>query len=183
MFEGEKVKLRGFEKEDVEAVHEAMNNPEMTQYLRMLQPFSKGDEEEWIEKTWEKRKEGEEYTFAIVEKSIGDVVGSISLTDINDVNRSAEIGIWIKEECWGQGYGTEAQKLLLKYGFEELNLHSIHGRAYGFNEKSKGLKKKVGMKQIGKLREGVYRHGQYWDIYYFDILKEEWEESELFSEE
>ncbi len=176
VIEGNKIRLRGFEKEDVEVVHEAMNNPEMTQYLRLFRPFSKQDEEEWIEKTWEKRKEGKEYSFAVVEKSTGDLIGSASLTDIDKINRSAEIGIWIKEEYWGKGYGTETEKLLLKYGFEELNLHTIHGRAYGFNKRSKKVMEKIGMKETGKLRDGVYRHGKYWDIIYLDILKDEWEE-------
>ncbi len=175
MFEGDKVKLRGFEKEDVDVAHEAMNNPEMTQYLRMFRPFSKGEEEEWIEGTWERMQDGEAYCFAVVEKSSGDLVGSASLTDVDDVNRSAELGIWIKEEYWGKGYGTEAEKLLLKYGFEELNLHSIRGRAYESNKRSKRVMEKVGMKEVGKLRDGIYRHGEYHDIIYLDILKEEWE--------
>lgn len=98
MFEGEKVRLRGFEKKDVDKAHEAMNNSNMTQYLHVFQPHSREEEEEWIENTWEKRQKGEEYSFAVEEKKGNELIGSVSLMNIEDENKRAEIGIWIIEE-------------------------------------------------------------------------------------
>ncbi len=177
MIEGEKVRLRGFEKEDAEELHEAMNNPDMIRFLSVYKPHSKEEEEEWIEKTWEERKKGEKYAFAIEEKENGELIGSISLMDIEDNNKRAEIGAWIKQEYWGKGYGTEAEKLIIKYGFEELNLHSIYGRVYEFNKRSQRAVEKTGFKKAGRFREAIYRHGEYHDAILYDILKEEYMEN------
>ncbi len=178
MIEGKRVKLRGFELDDLDEVHRAMNNPNMTRYLRVMKPFSKEDEEEWIKNTWKRRKEGTHYAFAIEDKEKGELIGSISLMNVEQENKRAELGIWIKEEYWGKGYGTEAEKLMTKYGFEELNLNSIHARAYSFNERSQRAIKSIGFKENGKQRAALYRHGDYHDAYYYDMLKEEWEKKQ-----
>lgn len=173
MIEGEKVKLRGFEKKDTETVHEAMNNPSMVRYLSSFSPFSKEEEEEWIEETWEARKKGEKYAFAVELKDSGELIGSVSLMSVNQRNRRAEIGAWIKEGYWGKGYGSEASELICKYGFKELNLHSIQGKALENNKRSQETLKKIGFKETGKLREAAYRHGEYRDMVCFDLLKRE----------
>lgn len=67
----------------------------------------------------------------------------------------------------------------MKYGFEELNLHSIYAKVYDFNDKSKKAAKKSGLKEAGRLRKAVYRHGEYHELIYLDILREEWEEKNL----
>lgn len=179
MLEGKKVKLRGFEKNDLEETHKAMNNPNMTRYLSVyFRPHSKEEEEEWIEKTWEKRQKGQEYTFAVEEKTSEELIGSVSLLSIKQKDKRAELGIWIKEDYWGKGYGTEAEELMVKYGFEELNLHSIYARAFDFNERSQKAIEKVGFKKVGKQRESLYRNGRYCDTLYYDMLKEEWEKKQ-----
>ena len=54
------------------------------------------------------------------------MVGTIGLEHLNWIERSAVLGIFIGDEAYrSNGYGTEAIKLLLEYGFKYLNLHSI----------------------------------------------------------
>ncbi|KXA95387.1 hypothetical protein AKJ65_01890 [candidate division MSBL1 archaeon SCGC-AAA259E19] len=174
MLEGEKVRLRGIEKEDVDVLHEYMNNPEVTRYLDdHYRPHSRREEEEFIEDIMDNMKEGNEYHFGIEEKESGDLVGVVSLNDIQGRNKSAELGICIREDSWNKGYGTEAEKLTVEYGFRELNLNSIHCRVFEFNERSKKVAKKVGFKEAGRLRKSIYRDGKYWDTIYLDILKKE----------
>lgn len=67
------------------------------------------------------------YRFAIVLLDNDTLVGSISLHNIDHLNRNAYIGIFIGgEEQRGKGYGAEAIRLILNYGFKTLNLHSIN---------------------------------------------------------
>ncbi|MCL2046023.1 MAG: GNAT family N-acetyltransferase [Oscillospiraceae bacterium] len=57
----------------------------------------------------------------------GDVmIGSISIHNIDHLNRNAFIGIFIgEEELRNKGYGAEAIQLILAYGFKTLNLHNV----------------------------------------------------------
>lgn len=173
IIESEKIGLRGLELEDVKILYKEMNNSNMTQFLFAFRPFSIGEEEDFIKSSWKDGKEGKGFAFAVVEKSSSKLVGTVSLMKIDAISRNSELGIWISEEACGKGYGVDAEKLIIKYGFESLNLHSIFARAFAFNERSAKVIEKAGMKKQGILRESVYRKGKYHDIIYFDILKSE----------
>ena len=80
-----------------------------------------------------------------------------------------------EEENRSKGYGTEALKLLLDYGFNYLNLHSIMLCVMSFNERAIACYKKVGFKEAGRLRENYFLNGKYHDVVYMDILENEFE--------
>ena len=88
------------------------------------------------------------------------------------------LGIAIGEkEYWGQGYGTEATRLLVDYGFNLLNLNSIMLGAFVFNERAIACYKKVGFKEIGWRRQARIIGGQKYDVLLMDILAEEFQGS------
>jgi len=102
-------------------------------------------------------------------------IGSVGLSDVKANDHNASFGIDIGEkECWGKGYGTEAARLILKYGFEQLNLHRIYSEVWSFNERSLRMHLKVGFKEEGRQREAVYKNGTYHGIVMFGMLKDEW---------
>ena len=93
---------------------------------------------------------------------------------INHIHRTATLGIFIGEDKqWNQGYGTEAIKLLLDYGFRYLNLNNINLNVIEFNKRAQACYKKCGFKEIGKRRKANYTNGKYYDIISMDILAEE----------
>lgn len=107
----------------------------------------------------------------------GDVlIGSISLHDINHLNRNAFIGIFIGEEEQGKGYGTEAIRLILGYGFNTMNLHNIMLSVHSDNDAGIASFKKAGLRETGRRREWVFKDGKYIDVIYMDILAREFEE-------
>jgi RimJ/RimL family protein N-acetyltransferase/glycosyltransferase involved in cell wall biosynthesis len=77
---------------------------------------------EWIQKVL---KSNNEKRFAICIKQTGQYIGNVQLTSINGYDAALHIFIGEKE-FWGQGYGFEATKLVLEYGFEVLQLQSIY---------------------------------------------------------
>jgi RimJ/RimL family protein N-acetyltransferase len=105
----------------------------------------------------------------------GDVlIGQISLHDIDHLNRHAFLGIMIGEtEHHGKGYGTEAVRLILDYGFNTLNLHNIMLSAHEDNYAGIACYKKVGFKESGRRREWLFKNGKYIDVLYMDILAHE----------
>lgn len=93
---------------------------------------------------------------------------------MNHISQSAELGLFIGEEKdRNKGYGSEVIELLLNYGFDYLNLHSIMLSVYTFNERAIHCYEKIGFKEIGR-REAYYCRNQFHDVIFMDILKDEW---------
>ncbi len=107
----------------------------------------------------------------------GDVViGSISIHNIDHLNRNAFLGIFIGEEAQrGKGYGAEAIRLILAYGFNTLNLHNIMLTVHADNCAAIACYKKVGFQEVGRLPEWVFKDGQYTDKVYMGILAREFD--------
>lgn len=105
----------------------------------------------------------------------GDVlIGHVSLHDISHIDRNAFFGICIGEKKHrGKGYGTEALKLLLDYGFNTLNLNNIMLSVTENNRAAVSCYKKLGFKDAGRRREWMYIDGKYVDKLYMDMLARE----------
>lgn len=123
----------------------------------------------------EEWKNGSDPDFAIIESSSGNFIGICGLIDLNSRHQTAEIHILIGEESGrGKGYGTEAMKLLIAYGFDYLNLRNIMLRVFSFNENAIACYKKLGFRVMGKRRQSYYGNGGFCDEIYMDLLKEEY---------
>ncbi len=95
--------------------------------------------------------------------SIGIMMGGNSNLDIGE--DEGEMGFWIGEQFWGQGYITEAAKKVLEYAFDDLMLKAVWCGYFEGNTKSKRVQEKCGF---------IYHHTNY-DIYWqlLDELKTE----------
>ena len=74
----------------------------------------------------------------------------------------------------GKGYGKEAMKLLLEYGFNKLNFHRIQLNVLEFNYGAIALYEKCGFKKEGIFREFVLRDGNRYNLLLYGLLKKEW---------
>lgn len=127
-------------------------------------------EREWIE---EKLK-NQDLQFAIVSLENDELIGQCGFNEINYQNRTGTVGILIGEEKnRSNGYGAEALKLLLDYGFRYLNLNNVMLTVKSFNERAINCYKKVGFREFGRRRESYFLNGKYYDDVYMDILAEE----------
>lgn len=107
----------------------------------------------------------------------GDVlIGSVSLHDIHPLNRTAFMGIFIGEAAYrGRGYGAEAIRLILEYGFKTMNLNNIMLSVHADNAAGISCYKKVGFREASRRREWVFKDGKYVDVMYMDLLAREFE--------
>ncbi len=114
------------------------------------------------------------HCFAIVRLDDDMLLGSISLHNIDHLNRNAFIGIFIGgEEQRGKGYGAEAIRLMLNYGFKTMNLHSINLTVHSDNLAGISCYKKAGFVEVGRLPEVRFIDGRYVDKIYMSILEHE----------
>lgn len=127
---------------------------------------STSTEKEYIERIHKERT----HYYSIVLKENDKLIGNIGIEDIDDISRTANIGIFIgEEENRHKGYGSDA----CKYAFDTLNLHSLHLWVFSFNETAISVYKKVGFKEAGCLRESYYFNGKYHNHILMDLLKDE----------
>ena len=119
-----------------------------------------------------KNKKGNDYDFSIVLND-DTLIGNISLMNVNLVSRKATLGIFIgDEENRSKGYGTEAMKILVEYGFNILGLHNIDLNVFSFNERAIKAYEKVGFKEYGRRHESYFLDGKFHDEISMEIMNE-----------
>ena len=171
MIEGELVRFRPIEKEDLQQLREWRNDPEIKKFTREYRELSMQNQMQWLESL---AKDKNTVMFAVETKK-GKLIGVTGLTYIDWKNRGAEVSIYVGDKKYkGRGYGTDALKTLMGYGFRELNMHMLFGEIFEYNKANIGLFEKCGFKREGVLRHRHYRDGKYWNSIFYSILKEEW---------
>lgn len=102
----------------------------------------------------EKVKKGEQVDYGIYLNQ--EYIGNIGIFDIDEKNKSAEIGYWLSQKYSGKGYTTEAIKLLEKEFFENFDLHRIQIKCDERNIASKRVAEKCNFILEGNLREDTF---------------------------
>ena len=169
---GDRIYLSPRSIEDAEKFTEWLNDFETTDYLgRSDQLVTLEGEKEFLEKNT-----NPEAGFAIVTLDGDKLIGTVSLERIKHVYRTATLGIFIGDKDYrSKGYGTEAIKLILEYGFKYLNLNNIDLSVMSFNERAIACYKKCGFKKYGRRRECRFINGKYYDCISMDILAREFD--------
>ncbi len=179
MLRGKNVLLRPVRRTDLANFLKWFNDPEVTQYLSMYLPMTEMGEEKYIEDLGSTRARTD--APLVIEAIVGSEtkpIGTVGLHNINNKDRNASFGIAIGEkEYWSKGLGTEAARLIVAYGFGELNLHRINSSALGFNERSIRMHLAVGFVQEGRQRDAIFKKGSYTDMVVFGLLESEWRQS------
>jgi RimJ/RimL family protein N-acetyltransferase len=115
-----------------------------------------------------------DHAFNVYERATGRLIGFALLMDVDALMRTAELALVIGErDCWGQGYGTEATRLLLDYAFTWVHLHSVTLRVFGHNARGLRAYQRAGFKVIGRWREAYRLGDRVEDVVFMDCLATE----------
>ncbi len=167
--EGE-VTLRPVEKSDAEFLQECILHEEVRPYLgRKPEPVSLDGEEDYIE---ELSRDDDSVHF-LVEHG-GDRAGHIFLGGLEKDYRKSSVGYFIHPDKHGNGIGTTALKLVVKYAFETLNRHKIRGAYLEGNQASKRIMEKAGFQEEGTERHYKSVDGEWKDAHWMSILEDEY---------
>ena len=117
------------------------------------------------------------YTFVICLVEDERPIGEVMLVDIDHVNGSAEIGIFIGAPAeWGKGYGTDAVRALVDFDFVELRLERVCWlNVWTENPRAQRSYEKVGFVREATLRHDRWEGGRYTDGHVMSILRDEWQ--------
>ncbi|PWV94455.1 RimJ/RimL family protein N-acetyltransferase [Paenibacillus cellulosilyticus] len=173
--EGERIKLIPASYEHVEELFNVSGNHELWRYS----PSSISTIEDMHNTmdSWMRLKEqGVRYPFVIMDKATNEIVGSTSYLDISLSNRKLEIGgTWLDPKVQRTRVNTECKYLLLKYGFESLQLLRIQFKTDAKNEKSNLAIQRIGAQYEGTIRQDMILHnGHIRDTNIYSILNSEW---------
>jgi RimJ/RimL family protein N-acetyltransferase len=170
--EGNLCYLSPLSSEFAEPFYVWLNDLENSVYLRAF-PWilTLNQERQWLDSI-----PPNDYVMAIIDKRTNSLLGNCALVGVDLINRTAEYGIFLGEkESRGKGFGEDATRLMLDFGFNVLNLHNIWVHIYSFNESSLNLFRKCGFKMIGRRREAKIIGHQKYDEVLMDLLAEEFE--------
>lgn len=177
MITGEKVILRAIEPSDVKQLWEWTQDAELMRlrdYPAAPQPLAEA-EREYQDSLC---RETHDLHLAITSLD-GELIGETSLRSVDLRGGNADFTIAIGNKAyWGHGYGSDATKALMRYAFQQYNLHRITLYVHAFNDRAIHVYEKCGFRHEGRLREAHYMDGEYKDILVMGLLKEDFENLE-----
>lgn len=162
--------LRMMTYEDTENIVRWRNSDSVRKNFIYQALFTKESHENWIRTMIDT---GKVVQMIICEKESDRPIGSVYLRDIDRMHQKAEYGIFIGEEdARGKGYGSSAARLMIKYAFEEMQLHRLFLRVYAENVRAIRSYEKAGFVKEAYLREDVCIDGKYHNIVLMGILNQ-----------
>jgi RimJ/RimL family protein N-acetyltransferase len=169
---GPRVVLRAREADEAAFYQAGISRPEIRAYLAQYLPVGLEAERRWLEGASTSR---EAVAFTVALREGGRPIGGCELRLGPSPHRAADLGIALfEDEFLGRGYGTEALRLLVGYGFDVLNLHRIELKVYENNPRAARSYEKCGFRREGRLREARWWAGRWWEVDLYGLLDREW---------
>jgi len=171
---GELVVLRQVTEDDYPALALAMDDPDVARLTGSHGEIGEEKAREWYRT---RQDQTDRLDLAIVDKASGRVVGEAVLNDWDPDNECCNFRILIGPEGQGRGLGTEATRLIVGYGIEEVGLHRISLGVYAFNPRAQRAYEKAGFVVEGVLRDALRWDGEWIDEVVMSVLATDWLQS------
>ncbi|WP_353650173.1 GNAT family protein [Nakamurella sp. A5-74] len=104
----------------------------------------------------------------------GELVGHVTLHGRHQPARIATFAIVMGPDHVGQGLGTEATRMMVRYGFEELGLHEIELQVWSYNRRAIRSYTKAGFVIEGERRAATFHAGAFHGETLMGILADEY---------
>jgi diamine N-acetyltransferase len=169
---GEKVVLRGLERDDLAWIWKLRNDPELEGLVHgapvprsLAELQGQFDRDAAAQTRW---------PIKFVIEVDGALVGRCDLFGYDDLARCCRLGMTLAREHWGQGYGRDAVCVLLRYAFRDRNLNRVCLDVLADNERAIRAYRASGLVEEGRLRQHAWHDGAYKDIVVMGVLRDEW---------
>ncbi len=175
ILQNEIVKLEPINLSHIEGIFTAASDPSIWEHMS-IELLSKENVMKYVQDGIKKREAQTDYVFVIIDQSTGQIVGATSYMDISLEHKRLEIGsTWLNPNVWRTNINTNCKYLLLKYGFEQLEMQRIQIKTGHENIRSQKAIERIGAVKEGVLRnhmirkEGTIRH-----TVMYSIVDDEW---------
>ena len=173
ILQGETIFLRPLGPEDSESIFASLSDEESMRLTGTQQSFTL----EQVQAFYATVPDTDDrIDYAIVLKDGSDImIGEVVLNNIDWDNKSANFRIALSSQNYfGKGYGSQATQLMIKHGFEVLDLHRIELEVYDFNPRAIHVYKKAGFVQEGIRRDVLLWDGNYQSAIVMSMLKSDY---------
>ena len=159
---------------DIPFIVQYAANKRVSDYTNLPYPYSEQDAIYWINLANQGYKQGTHHIFAIRLKPRNNFIGGIALT-IEQQFKRADIGYWLAEPYWNQGYTTEATKAIMHYGFDQLSLNKLTSSHLDQNPASGRVILKSGLLKEGELKEHICKQSMYHSLLVYGLTKQDYQ--------
>ncbi len=172
MIEGKLVNLAPLRAADRDALLDWINDRSTVTWNAAYRPVDEVAHEGWFEAV---QQRSDMVIFGIRTAADDRLVGTCQLHSISPVHRSAELQIRLGEAASrGQGLGGEAVRLLVEFGFRDLNLERIYLHVFESNAPALAAYEKVGFRREGLARRAAFVDGAWRDVVLMGLLREDY---------
>ncbi|WP_106539196.1 GNAT family N-acetyltransferase [Haloactinopolyspora alba] len=174
--ETERLTLRAFDENDLDALHDLHARPEVARYM-YWEPWGRGRAVEALGRRMQSTtlaREGDSVRAAVVRRDTGVLIGDVHLQWVSAEHSRGEIGFSFHPDAQGRGYAAEAATEMLRLGFETFGLRRIIGRCDDANTASARLMERLGMRRESNFVENEFVKGVWTGEADFAMLAEEW---------
>jgi RimJ/RimL family protein N-acetyltransferase len=173
LWQGERVRLRPVEPDDWATFYGWGQDDLISRMAeRVAFPESREAVRRWTERVATKEPVNDRFRWVMVNDD-DEAVGSINTHSCDRRVGSFSYGIVLDARWQGQGFGSEAIRLVLRYYFTELGYQKVTVHVYEFNEGSRRLHEGLGFAREGRLRREAYADGRLWDVLVYGMTREE----------
>jgi [ribosomal protein S5]-alanine N-acetyltransferase len=167
----ERLVLRKQELKDAVHLQQLRSNAQVMRYMDSDAHDDVQTSEAFIAKNLKAYEKKKGFYWVITFAETGNYLGDIILRRIDRTNARAEIGYTLMPEFWGQGFMKEAIRAVIKFGFNDLKLHSIEANINPANTTSRELLLKMGFLKEAYFRENYYYNGKFLDTEIYSLLE------------
>ncbi len=108
-------------------------------------------------------------------KENGKLIGAIDLFNFDQLTENCEVGYLMGYQWWNKGYGTEALKTVIEFGFRDMNIHKISAAHNTDNPASGRIMEKVGMEHEGTIKHMIRNaKNHYKDCAVYGLLQDDY---------
>ncbi|MFD4555772.1 GNAT family N-acetyltransferase [Streptomyces sp. NPDC058469] len=169
---GEKTVLRPFTASDADHIWQLIQDPEVIRFT--FEPSTELAPERLRSWYASRADQPDRLDLAVTDPATGELLGEVVLYEWDPAARSCTFRTLIGPRGRGRGIGTEATRLIVGYGFEQLGLHRVQLEVYGHNHRARRVYEKVGFVVEGVRREAQLRDGEWVDEVVMGVLDREW---------
>lgn len=171
--ESERLILRKLEHSDANKLNELFSSPEVLMFSASSPMNSLEKAIELIDRFNNSFKQKTAIQWAITVKENDTLIGTCGSYDWDKKDRKIDIGYLLIPSVWGKGYATEAARAMIKWNFDNLNIHRIQADCTSGHTASENVLLKCGFVEEGIWRESCWEHGRFVDIKQFGLLQKE----------
>lgn len=154
--------LRRLTHDDTQAMHRNWaSDVEVYRYMTSQRMPEPDDVERFINTRLTQYNNLDFYYWGVVPDGLGEVIGMVTLTEVSNAGKSANIAYALGRPWWGRGYARESVEAVLSLMFRVVGMSKIYGCHFSENVKSGNVLTSVGMHYTGRSKEPMYHMGEY----------------------